>query len=276
MARDSVYTLEMVRRELEKERIRQLIIAEEILRRRGLEAEVRRELMMERELELRRATAAAFEGGAFPSDIRLDMYPGFNASSMLFPNRLHAPILPLHGNVGVAAAMIREDEPPSRLEANSENVISWAKPDPNISKLKHKATTPPAYKLYSANPLKLNEEWTCAICQVNASSEQCLKEHLQGRMHMAKAAELTQRTDKNIRFAFVKGTRRPTRNAEMTPTMRTEEKLKEFSHAKNARETSSDNQNKEGSKQNDGHALQKKLDVGDANEQCGELLVEKM
>lgn len=50
---------EEVQRELEKERIRQVIIAEEIVRRRLLEAEVRRELMLEREIALLRA-------GGFP------------------------------------------------------------------------------------------------------------------------------------------------------------------------------------------------------------------
>ncbi|KAL6012185.1 hypothetical protein ACLOJK_002663 [Asimina triloba] len=45
---------EAIRRELEKERIREEIIAREIFRRRELEEEVRRELAMEREFELRR------------------------------------------------------------------------------------------------------------------------------------------------------------------------------------------------------------------------------
>lgn len=48
-----VYTREAIQRELEKERIREEIIATEIARRRALEAEVRREMMLERELAMR-------------------------------------------------------------------------------------------------------------------------------------------------------------------------------------------------------------------------------
>lgn len=44
---------EIIQREIEKERIREEIIAEEIARRRELEAEVRIELMMEREMAMR-------------------------------------------------------------------------------------------------------------------------------------------------------------------------------------------------------------------------------
>ena len=86
----------IVQRELEKARIREEIIAAEITRRRLLEAEVRRELMIEREMALRRLSAEgrisfeyglsmhAFDGGfAFPSCINaFDMFP------MLPPPRL--------------------------------------------------------------------------------------------------------------------------------------------------------------------------------------------
>ncbi|KAK7849120.1 hypothetical protein CFP56_003756 [Quercus suber] len=79
----------IAQRELEKARIREEIIAAEITRRRLLEAEVRRELMIEREMALRRLSAEgrisfqyglsmhAFDGGfAFPSCINaFDMFP---------------------------------------------------------------------------------------------------------------------------------------------------------------------------------------------------------
>ena len=79
----------IVQRELEKARIREEIIAAEITRRRLLEVEVRRELMIEREMALRRLSAEGrisfeyglsmhtFDGGfAFPSCISaFDMFP---------------------------------------------------------------------------------------------------------------------------------------------------------------------------------------------------------
>lgn len=77
---------EAIQRELEKERIREEIIASEISRKRVLEAEVRRELMMEREMALRRADVGGF---AFLSH-RFEP----------LPHRL--PILP-HGSGGVGS-----------------------------------------------------------------------------------------------------------------------------------------------------------------------------
>lgn len=51
---------EAIRRELEKERIREEIIAGEIERKRALEAEVRMEMMMEREMALRRSNSFTY------------------------------------------------------------------------------------------------------------------------------------------------------------------------------------------------------------------------
>lgn len=51
----------MMERQLEKEMIRREILAEEAARRRGLEAEVRRELKEEREMELRRRGCGHWE-----------------------------------------------------------------------------------------------------------------------------------------------------------------------------------------------------------------------
>lgn len=67
---------EAIQRELEKERIREEIIAREIARRRILEAEVRRELMMEQEMMLAKAE------GKSPASLamRLDSYQLFHQS----------------------------------------------------------------------------------------------------------------------------------------------------------------------------------------------------
>lgn len=60
-----------IHREIEKERIRQEIIMSEILRMRALEAEVRRELMVERELALRGGNKGFHFGSA--SSMRSDL-----------------------------------------------------------------------------------------------------------------------------------------------------------------------------------------------------------
>ncbi|KAF9617335.1 hypothetical protein IFM89_035316 [Coptis chinensis] len=62
---------EAIQREVEKERIREEIIAQEIIRRRELEAEVRRELAMERDLYLRRPEGYSFSSPSMWSDTRV-------------------------------------------------------------------------------------------------------------------------------------------------------------------------------------------------------------
>ncbi|KAF9594096.1 hypothetical protein IFM89_027387 [Coptis chinensis] len=62
---------EAIQREVEKERIREEIIAQEIIQRRELEAEVRRELAMERDLYLRRPEGYSFSSPSIWSDTRV-------------------------------------------------------------------------------------------------------------------------------------------------------------------------------------------------------------
>lgn len=69
---------EAIQRELEKERIREEIIAREIARRRILEAEVRRELLMEQEL-MRSKTESK---SPVSSVLRLDPFPLFHQSDI--------------------------------------------------------------------------------------------------------------------------------------------------------------------------------------------------
>ncbi|KAL6973817.1 hypothetical protein U1Q18_028001 [Sarracenia purpurea var. burkii] len=78
LVRSSSHVREAVRRELEKQQIREEIIAEEMARRRVLEAEVRRELSLEREIAMRRADG-------------MPLFPGTASSSssaMLFESRM--------------------------------------------------------------------------------------------------------------------------------------------------------------------------------------------
>ncbi|KAK7265073.1 hypothetical protein RJT34_32689 [Clitoria ternatea] len=59
-----------------------------------------------------------------------------------------------------------------------------AKPSPN----RRKAETP---VVSFGSQKKPREEWSCALCQISATSEQGLKDHLQGRKHKAKQAAST-------------------------------------------------------------------------------------
>lgn len=68
-----------------------------------------------------------------------------------------------------------------------------AKPEPNVCGAKRKAETSPAGAMeLPITSLKKNkiEEWSCALCQVSATCERGLKEHLQGKKHKAKEKAL--------------------------------------------------------------------------------------
>lgn len=74
------------------------------------------------------------------------------------------------------------------------NVPLQAKPDRDLYEAKRKAVAPPdvdgsehfAFGLKK----KPKEEWSCALCQVSATSERGLTEHLQGKKHRAKETAL--------------------------------------------------------------------------------------
>lgn len=74
------------------------------------------------------------------------------------------------------------------------SVVLQKKPDPNLCGAKRKAVTPAAEGIgelpFAGIKKKPKEEWSCALCQVSATSERGLNEHLQGRRHKAKEAGL--------------------------------------------------------------------------------------
>ncbi|PRQ21049.1 putative ribonuclease H-like domain-containing protein [Rosa chinensis] len=41
-----------------------------------------------------------------------------------------------------------------------------------------------------SSPKKIQREWSCALCLINASSENCLKEHIQGKKHVLQVEAL--------------------------------------------------------------------------------------
>lgn len=204
---------EAIQRELEKERIREEIIAREIARRRLLEAEVRRELLMEQELML---TKTEFKSPV-SSAMRLDRFPLFHQSdSRALQERLSRSLaqrLALQARQEMLAALETGTSFQRGVEAagpevkpfpevNKDRVILLPKPGQNLSGAKRKATTPPTVGVNELSSVgskkKLKEEWSCALCQVTATSERGLNEHLQGKKHKAKEAGLVaQRAGKN-------------------------------------------------------------------------------
>lgn len=133
---------EAILRELEKEKIREEVMAVEADKRRLLEAQVRLDMLMERER--------------------------------------------------IALSLTRIDK--LLFQLNGDIKLSEAKPDTNLPGEKRKAVTPPAVgpqelPVIGSNK-KPKEDWSCAICQISTTSEQGLKEHLQGKKHRAKEAGL--------------------------------------------------------------------------------------
>ncbi|KAK9190169.1 hypothetical protein WN943_018771 [Citrus x changshan-huyou] len=83
--------------------------------------------------------------------------------------------------------------------------ILQVKPNSNLCGTNQNAAAPPAGsgELPSTNSTK-TEQWSCALCQVSATTQRGLDEHLQGRKHKAKVAGLLR--DKKICINFTSST----------------------------------------------------------------------
>ncbi|GLT85345.1 hypothetical protein SLE2022_035360 [Rubroshorea leprosula] len=183
-------------REMEKQRIREEIIAEELARRRVLEAEVKRELMVEREIAMRRAREMGI-----PNDERFSMQSGsrlfmrhFEEQQRAFTSRFHSDPLLQPPEVPRRLPEHPCTEVKASSESNKDKFIVLARPDSNISEKKRKTSPESGVKaLPSTSSKKPKEEWSCALCQVSATSEKGLNEHLRGRKHKAKEGLRAQR-----------------------------------------------------------------------------------
>ncbi|KAB1211965.1 hypothetical protein CJ030_MR5G023727 [Morella rubra] len=227
--------------ELEKERIREEILVAEIARRRVIEAEVRRELMMEREMAMQRLTATSMAEGFSVEErlaVRLE-----SRLPLLHP--LDSSVFPRQGNqcdmfpmTRLPDATVFDVKPPSEIKTDKLIVraeggvhmgndteaftIHQAKPNPNLSGAKRKAVTLPAGSFSELPPFGLKkrpkEEWSCALCQVSATSEKLLNEHLRGKKHKAKERGLrAQRMGKIASSTSVpQGTTKPSLLTETT------------------------------------------------------------
>ncbi|XP_073269079.1 uncharacterized protein [Primulina huaijiensis] len=209
---------EAIRREIEKERIREEIIMSEIVRRRVLEAEVRRELMMEREMAMRRGSDGIPYGSSPAMRLESPMRysnSGTRPEGWSAEERLGMALEDKekqrgrHENEGSGALpyqrrsadlRISEVKPASEGYNGKERIFLLTKTDENVSGSKRKAVTPSEEELPAdiiANK-KAKEEWSCALCQVSATSENALEEHVLGKKHKLKeAALIAQRGGKN-------------------------------------------------------------------------------
>ncbi|KAK9130355.1 hypothetical protein Sjap_010842 [Stephania japonica] len=158
----------LMMRQWEKERIREEIMAEEILRRRELELEVRRELAAEREFARRRAEAMS----GFPGDGNSGNSPFQRPAMPATPTP--APMLAGLGN------------------GHDGKVVFLAKPtkSPDISGTNAKVYNVGDKKFIVTGAKTKPKVWGCALCKVNASSEQALNVHLQEKQHLENVAKL--------------------------------------------------------------------------------------
>ncbi|KAL0915089.1 hypothetical protein M5K25_015490 [Dendrobium thyrsiflorum] len=189
---------EAIEREILKERIREEILAREMVERRILEEEVRREIEMERIIEIRRLQMERWSGLAGTSGMVMH---GDRQTKTLIPSWLEAGVAASLGR-GIAqdgAEFAFRDRSSSHLLPKKTMAV-MAQPAVRHESEKRSPsneTTTSNGKLSGAKRkaqgeflIQAEKQWGCALCKVTSSSEEALKEHLQGRKHKAKEALL--------------------------------------------------------------------------------------
>ncbi|GMI89293.1 hypothetical protein HRI_002598600 [Hibiscus trionum] len=191
--------------ELEKLQIREEIVAMEIARRRALEAEVRREMAAELEMAAMhrvRGTALSYEQSlTMLLDPRLPLVPHFHslnsfrpeAHFSLFPPPPQPTLLPPPIVLPPPMPQVLESKVKDASEEMKNRLIKLPKPDPNRVVGAKWKTPPPAGTTELPQPsisskVKQNDEWSCAVCQISATSEEALAGHLGGNKHKANEA----------------------------------------------------------------------------------------
>ncbi|CAH1426613.1 unnamed protein product [Lactuca virosa] len=155
-------TREAIQRELEKEMIRGMIIAEEVERLHVLEAEVRKELMIGREI------MAMKNGKGFSSSFM----PTTSGAGHNPPPSLHSTEL----NSYSQKKNIEWKCPVCKVSAPCENGF-----------LQHLAGKKHMAKVATIN---YSSKWTCPICEVSTTCESGLLDHLRGKKHKANMESL--------------------------------------------------------------------------------------
>ncbi|XP_026423784.1 uncharacterized protein LOC113319841 isoform X1 [Papaver somniferum] len=161
---------EAIQREIEKRRIREEIIAAELIRRRELEDEVRREMAMERQLGFPLLNNQVVDNNLNNQII--------DASSSRLQDRFSISLQPEVGSFGRL---------PFQRHPDGVKITELKPAIPSITGIKRKITAigVNGFALCSSKK-KPQKEWSCALCEVSATSEKALDSHLQGRKHKAR------------------------------------------------------------------------------------------
>ncbi|GAB2267499.1 hypothetical protein Dimus_002482 [Dionaea muscipula] len=187
---------EAVQMELDKQRIRARIVAEEIARIRFLEEQVRRELTWERKMPMWNHDGVS--GGESRLENRsLDDRRGFPPSwevglggSVTLPFQRHPLAVAMDAAGGLGGGLL---EAKPSTEVPNKKIPELVRPVVNVSSSKRKSTTPPtagagAGELHSPKLKKSKQEWICVHCGITTNSERVLNDHLRGKKHRAMEA----------------------------------------------------------------------------------------
>ncbi|KAL7598068.1 hypothetical protein Lser_V15G23803 [Lactuca serriola] len=190
-------TREAIQRELEKEMIRGMIIAEEVERLHVLEAEVRKELMIGREI------MAMNNRKGFPSSFM----PTTSGAGHNPPQSLHSTELNSYSQKKTIewkcpickVSTTCESGLLDHLRGKKHKAIMESLRGDNNGKSNKSVETHEPFVIknflgYVSNGLKEDTkkemEWRCRICEVIATSEIDLQKHIAGRKHKAKVVTL--------------------------------------------------------------------------------------
>ncbi|XP_047333256.1 uncharacterized protein LOC124936775 [Impatiens glandulifera] len=198
-----------IQREIEKDRIREEIIAAEIVRRRMFDEEMRRELILEsRHVNLNRASGL-LTSSSMISNLRSSYFPSETRSleenlTLPFEKRSEFPAV-TRFEVLDSMQFQRSSEPRVStvkilpLKASEEEAQSMDKPTVNLSGSKRKADTPVTSSEKMASKNELNY---CSLCKVGATCKENLNEHLKGKKHKSNVLKLGQGEGKNFEIGF--------------------------------------------------------------------------
>ncbi|XP_074563472.1 uncharacterized protein LOC141820087 [Curcuma longa] len=193
----SVSLMNPIQRSIEKKRIREEMYVRDVVERRMLEEEVRRELEMERFLGIGRHstewvlrdrnTMASIVSGTTLADARgVCRLNGASQSGFYGARSLEA--LPQWNGMWNFSAFTVEmlDHTKSHSPSNVQVRQSNNKRKAAIVSASNKV------------PKLLPKEWSCALCQITATTEKNLNDHLDGKKHKSKLAVLGH-TEKEIK-----------------------------------------------------------------------------
>ncbi|XP_021746375.1 uncharacterized protein LOC110712223 isoform X2 [Chenopodium quinoa] len=172
----------------EKKKIREEIIAAEIIGRRKLEAEVRMELMMEEEIM-----------GNSVDEIgqKMNLVGGIDDDSLQIKSNVlnddHVALRkwPVERHPSLVGAQFAGNSM-ADFGGNEQQVLGQAMPSSGISGIKRKAeTSVPVSDEETASVASKDlqkKKWNCSLCGVSATSAGGLNLHLHGKKHKAKEA----------------------------------------------------------------------------------------